>query len=158
MSGVLWALYCGHLCISGQNIDRSHASYRWSGIHWQPHCCASACAAKAFVLVDNFSNSNTEILKKIARVTGSYPRFAEIDIANKDQLNAVFDAYEVDGVIHLSGLKAVGESHDNPLIYYHNNLSGTITLLSAMKEVGVKRMVFSSSATVYGKTDEHSDK
>lgn len=102
------------------------------------------------VILDNLSNSSADVIDSIEKITGKRPLFYKGDIRDKALLCKIFKENEIDSVIHFAGLKAVGESVEKPLEYYDNNVGGTITLLSAMKECGVKIMIFSSSATVYG--------
>ena len=103
------------------------------------------------IIVDNLSNSKICVLDRIEKITGKRPIFVKCDLLDKETLNDVFSKYpEIDSVIHFAGLKAVGESCALPLMYYHNNLTGTFNLLECMKEHKVSRIVFSSSATVYG--------
>lgn len=102
------------------------------------------------VVVDNLSNSKEESLKRVMQLTGRTLEFQKIDLIDKVSLEAVFEKYPFDAVIHFAGLKAVGESVAIPLRYYHNNLGGTITLCDVMTQYNVKRLLFSSSATVYG--------
>lgn len=102
------------------------------------------------VIVDNLVNSSTKVLERIKSITGKQPIFVKADICDRQALSQVFLTYDVDAVIHFAGLKAVGESNDKPLSYYHNNVSGSITLFEVMAEHNVKNLVFSSSATVYG--------
>lgn len=102
------------------------------------------------VVVDNLSNSCPEAIKRMEKLAGKPIRFYEADILNKEAMREVFQKEQIDAVIHFAGLKAVGESCRLPLQYFRNNLSGTITLLEVMQEFGVKKLVFSSSATVYG--------
>ena len=103
------------------------------------------------VIVDNLSNSKICVLDRIQAITGKRPEFIKCDLCDKDALDAVFDRYtDIDSVIHFAGLKAVGESCRLPLMYYHNNLLSTINLLECMEAHSVSRIVFSSSATVYG--------
>ena len=103
------------------------------------------------VIVDNLKNSKKCVLDRIKTITGIMPIFEKVDLLDKDALDAVFDKYpEIDSVIHFAGLKAVGESVQLPILYYHNNLTGTFHLLDSMAKHGVNRIVFSSSATVYG--------
>jgi UDP-glucose 4-epimerase len=103
------------------------------------------------VVVDNFSNSKPEALKRIKEITGKDFKFYEVDILDREGLEKVFSENNIKAVIHFAGLKAVGESVEIPLKYYHNNITGTLVLCEVMKKHGVKKMVFSSSATVYGK-------
>ncbi len=108
-------------------------------------------AGEQVVIVDNLVNSKKCVLDRIERITGVYPEFILCDLLDRDTLAKVFDTHpEIDSVIHFAGLKAVGESCQLPLLYYHNNLTGTLNLLHEMLAHGVYRIVFSSSATVYG--------
>jgi UDP-glucose 4-epimerase len=102
------------------------------------------------ILFDNFSNSKPEALRRIYEVTNKDFQFYELDLRDKEKLEKVFLENKIDAVIHLAGLKAVGESIQVPLKYYDNNISGTLTLIEMMKKYDVKKLVFSSSATVYG--------
>lgn len=102
------------------------------------------------VIVDNFSNSKPEALNRIKQITGKDFDFYEADILDKPALDKVFKAHKIDAVIHFAGLKAVGESVEKPVEYYHNNLTGTFNLVDVMRNNGCKCIVFSSSATVYG--------
>ncbi len=103
------------------------------------------------VILDNFSNSKPCVLDRIRQITGKDFRFYQIDLLDKPAVDKMFDECpDIDSCIHFAGLKAVGESVSKPLAYYHNNLTGTINLCNAMQEHGVKTLVFSSSATVYG--------
>ncbi|MCW8881469.1 MAG: UDP-glucose 4-epimerase GalE [Sedimenticola sp.] len=102
------------------------------------------------VVVDNLCNSYRESLNRVKQITGQSVTFIQGDIREESLLEAVFQKYAIDAVIHFAGLKAVGESTTIPLEYYQNNIAGTLVLLEAMKSCGVKTLVFSSSATVYG--------
>ncbi len=102
------------------------------------------------VVVDNLSNSSVESLNRVREITGKSLDFYPVDLLDTSGLDRVFKEHAVDAVIHFAGLKAVGESVEMPLAYYHNNLTGTLNLLSVMQKHGVKHLVFSSSATVYG--------
>ena len=102
------------------------------------------------IIVDNLSNSNREVLNRIAKITGSRPKFYKDDLLDKEALKSIFDENKIDAVIHFAGYKAVGESVEKPLLYYQNNVVGTLNLLEQMQDHQVKRLVFSSSATVYG--------
>lgn len=106
------------------------------------------------VIIDNLSNSSKESLRRIEEITGKTLSFYEGDILDRPLLDQIFDREKVEGVIHFAGLKAVGESCAFPLKYYENNIAGTIVLLQAMAHAGVKNLVFSSSATVYGEPKE----
>ena len=102
------------------------------------------------IIVDNLYNSSIEVLDKIEKITCTKPKFYEIDILDKDKLEKVFADNKIDAVIHFAGYKAVGESVSIPLVYYKNNISGSINLYELMKKYDVNNIVFSSSATVYG--------
>ena len=102
------------------------------------------------IAVDDFSNSKPVVLDKLKEVTGRKIKFYELNVCDKEKLRKVFEENEIDAVIHFAGFKAVGESVSKPLMYYRNNLDSTITLLEVMEEFSVKKIVFSSSATVYG--------
>ncbi len=101
-------------------------------------------------VIDNLSNSKPSVLDRIERIAGRRPGFDALDVRDRDGLRRVFATHAFDGVVHFAGLKAVGESVTTPLAYYDNNVSGSVTLFEAMAEAGVKCVVFSSSATVYG--------
>ena len=102
------------------------------------------------VIFDNFSNSSIEGIKRVEKITKRQINVVEGDIRSKEDLNKVFENYKIDAVIHFAGLKAVGESVENPLMYYNNNIYGTIVLCDVMSRHNCKSIVFSSSATVYG--------
>jgi len=102
------------------------------------------------VVVDNLSNSKPEALKRVKEITGKDFKFYKIDLLDKDKLEQVFKENKLEAVIHFAGLKAVGESVSIPLKYYYNNITGTLILCELMEKYDVKKMVFSSSATVYG--------
>lgn len=102
------------------------------------------------VVVDNLINSNVESLKRVRKIAGKEFEFVKLDVCDKNALNEVFEHYEIDAVIHFAGLKAVGESVSKPLDYYRNNVNSTLVLCETMAAHKVHRLVFSSSATVYG--------
>ena len=102
------------------------------------------------VIIDNLSNSSKESLKRVEELTGKQIKFYEADIRDRAALDRIFAENKIDSVIHFAGLKAVGESVAKPIEYYDNNICGTLTLIEAMRDAGVKNIVFSSSATVYG--------
>jgi UDP-glucose 4-epimerase len=115
------------------------------------HTCVALLEAGHDVLVlDNLSNSRASVMQRIGQVCGREPVFIEGDIRDKALLKNLFQKHTITAVIHFAGLKAVGESAEKPLEYYENNVGGTLDLLAAMQYAGVKTMVFSSSATVYG--------
>ncbi len=107
-------------------------------------------AGQDVLILDNYANSSPKVLERIADISGRRPAFSEGDIRDVDGLRALFAAHRIEAVIHFAGLKAVGESVEQPLTYYDNNVNGTLCLLQAMRQAGVRRLVFSSSATVYG--------
>lgn len=113
-------------------------------------CIALHEAGFEIVIYDNLSNSSKEAINRVSSLIGKPIEFIEGDIRDADSLRKVFTAHQFFGVIHFAGLKAVGESVAKPLLYYSNNVSGTVTLLEVMAEHEVKTLVFSSSATVYG--------
>ncbi len=102
------------------------------------------------VIVDNFSNSSPDVLDRIEEITGKRVKFYEVDILDEEKLEQVFKENEIESVVHFAGLKAVGESVAKPVEYYHNNITGTLVLLKLMQKYNCKKIVFSSSATVYG--------
>ena len=115
------------------------------------HTCVELLAAgHAVTVFDNFSNSNPEALARVARIAGRAPALVRGDLRDRAALDAALSASAADAVVHFAGLKAVGESVQKPLLYYDNNMVGTLRLLEAMAARGVRQLVFSSSATVYG--------
>jgi UDP-glucose 4-epimerase len=106
------------------------------------------------VVVDNLANSSKESLRRVQELTNRTAAFRKVDLLDVDTLGEVFDAEKIDAVIHFAGLKAVGESVEQPLRYYHNNVTGTLNLLRCMEAHDVRTIVFSSSATVYGNSDQ----
>lgn len=107
-------------------------------------------AGEEIVVIDNFSNSKPEVLDKIKEITHKSFKFYEINLLEKEKLEKVFQENKIDVVIHFAGFKAVGESVEKPILYYYNNIAGTLILLDVMKKYHCKKIVFSSSATVYG--------
>lgn len=107
------------------------------------------------VIVDDLSNAKAEVIDRIETITGRRPAFYPIDCADAEALREVFRTHPIEAVIHFAGFKAVGESVRKPLPYYRNNLDSTMTLLEAMEEFGCTKLVFSSSATVYGPNNPH---
>jgi UDP-glucose 4-epimerase len=102
------------------------------------------------VLLDNFCNSQKSVLERLQKILGKALPYVEGDIRDTALLTKTLQDYKIDAVIHFAGLKAVAESVANPILYYANNVQGSISLLQAMQKVSVKTLVFSSSATVYG--------
>ncbi|PWW48574.1 MULTISPECIES: UDP-glucose 4-epimerase GalE [Comamonadaceae] len=113
-------------------------------------CAALADAGIPTLLLDNFSNSRRSVLDRLARITGKPVACVEGDVRDAQLLRQLFASHPIEGVIHFAALKAVGESVREPLRYYENNVAGTVSLLRAMQAAGVRTLVFSSSATVYG--------
>ena len=113
-------------------------------------CVVLAERGHEVVIADNFCNSSPVVLNRLAQLTGRAPDARKVDVRDAAALAALFAGQRFDAVIHFAALKAVGESCEQPLAYFDNNISGTITLLQAMRDAGVGRLVFSSSATVYG--------
>ena len=107
-------------------------------------------SGREVLLVDNLSNSRMDTVYRIREITGNMPKFFLMDVSDKDILRKVFAANSIEAIIHFAGYKAVGESVAEPLAYYRNNLDTTLTLLELMEEFGIKCIIFSSSATVYG--------
>ena len=116
------------------------------------HTCVELLnAGYEVVVVDNLYNSSKEALKRVEEITGKSVKFYEADIRDKEAMNAIFDKEtDVESVIHFAGLKAVGESVAKPIEYYDNNIAGTLVLCDVMRNHGVKNIIFSSSATIYG--------
>lgn len=115
------------------------------------HTCVELLnAGYDVVVVDNLYNSNEKAIERVEKITGKSVAFYNADLLDRDALNAIFDKEEIDAVIHFAGYKAVGESVQKPLEYYHNNITGTLILCDCMRNHGVKNIIFSSSATVYG--------
>ncbi len=119
------------------------------------HTCVELLnAGHEIVVFDNFYNSSAESIDRVKQITGKDFAFYECDMLDKDALDKIFCEHEIDAVIHFAGYKAVGESVAKPIMYFHNNITGTLCLLEVMKAHNCKKIVFSSSATVYG--DPHS--
>ena len=115
------------------------------------HTCVELLnAGYDVVIADNFSNSKPEAVKRIEKITGKKVKLYEADLLDRPAMEKIFDENKIDAVIHFAGLKAVGESVSIPLKYYHNNITGTLILCEVMAKHNVKKIVFSSSATVYG--------
>ena len=115
------------------------------------HTCVELLnAGYEVVVVDNLYNSSEEAVKRVENITKKAVKFYEVDLLDKDKLNHVFDQEKIESVINFAGLKAVGESVHKPLEYYHNNITGTLNLCDVMRNHGIKNIIFSSSATVYG--------
>lgn len=109
---------------------------------------------KEVIILDNLYNSKPEVLNSIETITGVKPKFYKADLLDKDVLEKIFEENSIHCVIHFAGLKAVGESVEQPLKYFNNNITGTINLLMTMQKYNCKKIIFSSSATVYGTTQE----
>ncbi|TAN55252.1 MAG: SDR family NAD(P)-dependent oxidoreductase, partial [Betaproteobacteria bacterium] len=114
-------------------------------------CVALAQAGHRLIIVDNLCNSKPSVLERIRELApGAVIEFRQADLRDRVALEAVFAAHAIEAVVHFAGLKAVGESVEKPLLYWDNNVGGTIALLETLQTHGVRRIVFSSSATVYG--------
>ena len=113
-------------------------------------CLELVSAGHEVVIVDNLCNSKVSVLDRIGKIAGKAFTLEQVDVRDREKLEAVFAAHKFDAVIHFAGLKAVGESVELPLMYYDNNVSGSVVLVQTMAKFGVKTLVFSSSATVYG--------
>ncbi|MDA3903642.1 MAG: UDP-glucose 4-epimerase GalE [Desulfuromusa sp.] len=107
-------------------------------------------ASAEVIIVDNLSNSSPQALQRVAEISGKAPQFVKADVRDRAALQEIFKEHQPEAVVHFAGLKAVGESVEQPLSYYQNNITGTATLCEVMAEFGCKQLVFSSSATVYG--------
>ena len=118
------------------------------------HTCVELLeAGYGVVIIDNLSNSKKEVVSYIERITNKKVKFYEEDVCNKDALRKIFNENKIDAIIHFAGYKAVGESVSKPIMYYRNNLDSTLSLIEVANEFNVKKIAFSSSATVYGKPD-----
>lgn len=117
-------------------------------------CCELLDNNYDVVVVDNLSNSKKDVVEKIEKITGKKLVFYENDVCDKEALRRIFEKEKIDAVIHFAGYKAVGESVQKPLVYYRNNLDSTLSLLEVMNEFNCKKLVFSSSATVYGSPEK----
>ena len=117
-------------------------------------CIEMLNAGFDIVVIDNLDNSSSESLKRVEKITGKNVKFYKEDVRNREALKKIFSENSIEAVIHFAGLKAVGESVREPVMYYDNNLISTIVLIEVMNEFGVKKIVFSSSATVYGVAEE----
>ena len=117
-------------------------------------CIEMLNAGFDIVVIDNLDNSSSESLKRVEKITGKNVKFYKEDVRNREALKKIFSENSIEAVIHFAGLKAVGESVREPVMYYDNNLINTIVLIEVMNEFGVKKIVFSFSATVYGVAEE----
>lgn len=106
------------------------------------------------IIIDNLSNSSEDVLKGIVAITGIAPEFIKLDLRNKTDVGRFFDTHKIDGVIHFAASKAVGESVENPLLYYENNISTLVYVLQELEKHQISNFIFSSSCTVYGQADE----
>ncbi len=117
-------------------------------------CIEMQNAGYDVIVIDNLDNSSDESLKRVEKITGKPVKFYKEDVRDREALKKIFTENKIEAVIHFAGLKAVGESVREPMMYYNNNLISTIALIETMNEFGVKKIVFSSSATVYGVATE----
>lgn len=116
------------------------------------HTCVELIqAGYEVIVIDNFCNSNRDVIDRIEKITDKKVQLYDFDLTNKNDVESIFEKEDIEAVIHFAALKAVGESVELPIEYYINNLVGTLNLLDVMKRNNVKKMIFSSSATVYGK-------
>ncbi|MFA0810896.1 UDP-glucose 4-epimerase GalE [Microbulbifer epialgicus] len=129
------------LVTGGAGYIGSHTCVELIGAGYQP------------IVVDNLSNSNREALFRVETISGQQVPFYNCDIGDQQELRKVFSEHNIESVIHFAGFKAVGESVEQPLRYYQNNVAGTLAVIEVMEEFGVYRMIFSSSATVYGEPE-----
>jgi UDP-glucose 4-epimerase len=106
------------------------------------------------VIIDNLSNSSEDVLKGIIAITGIVPEFVKLDLRDKTEVSNFFNTHEIDGVIHFAASKAVGESVENPLLYYENNITTLVYVLQELEKHQISNFIFSSSCTVYGQADE----
>ena len=119
------------------------------------HTCVELLeAGHSVVVADNYSNSCPEAIRRVEEITGKSVKLYEADVCDSEVVDRIFSENRIDAVIHFAGLKAVGESVAKPVMYYRNNIDSTLTLLECMKKHGIKRFIFSSSATVYGTPKE----
>lgn len=115
------------------------------------HTCLSLLeAGHTVIVVDNLCNSSSEVIERVKQISNKDVDFYQIDVTDEESIDTIFKKHSIDGIIHFAGLKSIGESVEKPLEYYYNNLLSTMVLAKACKKYGVKRFVFSSSATVYG--------
>lgn len=121
------------------------------GSHTAVELLASGCDV---IIADNLVNSSASVIDRIEQIAGRRPLFFQTDVSDKESMGKIFAQHSVDAVIHFAGLKAVGESVKKPLLYYRNNLDTALTLLEVMKERGCRKFIFSSSATVYGMSNQ----
>ncbi len=117
-------------------------------------CVVLAEAGYRLLVVDNLSNSKPSVLDRLRDLTGSAIEFCRADVRDRSELRAAMAGKDLEAVLHFAGLKAVGESVEKPLLYYEHNVGGTVALLEVMAELGIPRLVFSSSATVYGEPEK----
>jgi UDP-glucose 4-epimerase len=146
-------------------VDRAHAAQEANRLRLSvlvtgglgyigSHACAAlAAAGYRLSIIDNLSNSRPSVLERLRELTGSPIAFHRADLRDRAALRSIFAERNVEAVVHFAGLKAVGESVEKPLVYYDNNVGGTTALLEAMAAAKVSRLVFSSSATVYGEPE-----
>jgi UDP-glucose 4-epimerase len=116
-------------------------------------CVALAAGGYEPLVLDNLGNSDVRVFDRLARISGSAPRFVEGDVRDRSVLDRLFAEQPIAGVVHFAGLKSVGDSVSDPIAYYDNNVHGSLVLAAAMQAAGVHTLIFSSSATVYGATD-----
>lgn len=121
------------------------------------HTCVELLnAGYDVVVMDNLYNASEKAIERVEQITGKKVTFYKTDMLDREGVKKIFDNEKIDAVIHFAGLKAVGESVHKPIEYYHNNMTGTLILCDEMRNHGVKNIIFSSSATVYGNPDRKS--
>lgn len=148
-------LILGKICYHGSNMEKILVTGGTGYIG--SHAVVELIQAGYEVeILDNLYNSKMAVLDRLKEITGVKPKFYNVDLRDAEALAEVFAENRYDAVLHFAGLKAVGESVEQPLRYYENNIGGTINLLECMQEYGVKKIIFSSSATVYGEQDSQS--
>ncbi|KAJ8881930.1 hypothetical protein PR048_018417 [Dryococelus australis] len=119
-------------------------------LFWSSYCVCRTCADCSDCAGDDEASPLTECLRRVQEIAGKTLTFYPVDIMDRSQLDKVFSSHKIDYVMHFAALKAVGESVEKPLLYYKNNVGGSVTLLEVMKDHNVKKLIYSSSATVYG--------
>lgn len=146
-----WKTECNLSSIGGREMQQVEILVTGGLGYIGSHTCVQLIkAGLSPVVIDNLCNAKLEVLNRIERLTGVRPVFYQCDVRNEQQLAHIFSSHQFHSVIHFAGLKAVGESVENPLKYYDVNFNGTLVLMRCMQEANVKSLIFSSSATVYG--------
>ncbi len=139
-----------HKCIDTGGLGMAILVTGGAGYIGSHTCVELLNSGYEVVVMDNLYNASEKALERVEQITGKKLTFYNVDMLDKDAMNAIFEKESIDSVIHFAGYKAVGESVQKPLEYYHNNITGTLNLCDVMRHHGVKKLIFSSSATVYG--------